>query len=314
MRARLEGDFTVETVAEANPFADPERRELYALFVGLLWHYASQNDRYGILKNLAEPEVGDPLRVMLDGKLISQDVANSVREFTAVMDHLPEGTVRPLCIAELGAGYGRLAHVFSSALACRYWIFDIPPALYVSQWYLSRVFPNKRIFHFRHFNHFDEVREEVTSSDLCFFTANQLELVPDDTLDAFVSISSLQEMTPAQIDNYLGLIQRKTRELVYFKQWIRSQNPMDGLVLDRGVYTLRGEWSAALERTDAIQDLFFEIVYRKTVGTPLPVCEPRSEGVGPHLAQAARLARRVRRWLTAHLGKNRFDHGRPNRR
>ena len=58
-------------------------------------------------------------------------------------------------IIEIGAGYGRLAYVFVKARpGCKYWIVDLPPALYVSQQYLSAVLPDRKVFTFRHFENF----------------------------------------------------------------------------------------------------------------------------------------------------------------
>jgi putative sugar O-methyltransferase len=277
LRARMDEAPDVEVVGTPVPFTDPARRQLYALFVGLLWDHAARHDRHGLLEQLAEPEVGDPLRVTLDGRLISQDLANSVREYNAVRDHLPTGTP---CIAELGAGYGRLAFVFARALPCRYWVFDIPPALHVAQWYLPRVLPGKRVFAFRRFGSFAEVRAELESAELAFFTPNQLEKIPAGYLDAFINVSSLHEMTPEQVRHYLDLIGTRTRSAVYLKQWIRSVNPFDGVTLEKDDYALGDGWSVALDRTDAVQDLFFEKVFVR-----------------------GGLARRMRAWVRSRWGK-----------
>ena len=56
-------------------------------------------------------------------------------EFT---NHNPQERMR---VIELGAGHGRVANVILHAVAnVQVVIVDIPPALYVSQWYLSNLF------------------------------------------------------------------------------------------------------------------------------------------------------------------------------
>jgi putative sugar O-methyltransferase len=63
-------------------------------------------------------------------------------------------------LAELGAGYGRLGYVMLKTAQCQYFVFDIPPALYLSQWYLTTLFPKRRAFRFRRFDTFETPSRE----------------------------------------------------------------------------------------------------------------------------------------------------------
>ena len=64
-----------------------------------------------------------------------------------------------------GRAYGRTAYVFMTLQpGCRYILVDIPPALYVAQRYLSAVFEDRKIFAFRSFNSFDQVRDEIAEA------------------------------------------------------------------------------------------------------------------------------------------------------
>jgi putative sugar O-methyltransferase len=288
LQAVVEGSIRLQHLMEVDPLGDPKRRSLYALFVGLLWHYASQHDPYGVLNRLSEPQIGHPIRITLDGRMVSQDLANSAREFTAIVDHLSalDGN-RQMRVAELGAGYGRVAYVFSECRPCQYWIFDIPPALYIAQWYLSQALPGKTMFFFRHFDNYEEVRAEIDAADVCFFTPNQLALVPDGSVDAFLSICSLQEMTLESIRMYLQLMARKTHDLVYLKQWTSWRNPVDQLVIKKHMYTLGPKWNVALDREDAVQDLFFETIFRKGM-SPMGLLRSLRRQIGARLADACR--------------------------
>lgn len=245
------------------PFDDEEVRYIYRLFVGLLWHYTVQNDPHGISSHLSEPEIGDPLRTTLQGKLISQDLANSISERNTVHRFLGDIGGNRRVIAELGAGYGRLGHVFLATEPCRYMIFDIPPALYISQWYLSRVHPGKRVFAFRPFADFADVREEVEAADICFFTANQLALLPDDYIDAFLAVDCLGEMTLEQIARYKSLIARTTRKIVYFKNLNDWTNPSDDLKVNTDRYRLGESWRTELEEQDPIYEIYDTLIFRR---------------------------------------------------
>lgn len=261
LRSRMEVPQIFEGFARQRTLETWKARTFYRLFVALLWDQAMREDVLGLLDRVEEPEVGDPLRIHHRGRLVSQDLANSVREANRLCAHLPS-TDRPV-VAELGAGYGRLGFVLTRALSLRYWVFDIPPALYISEWYLQNVLPDRRIFAFRPFDDFEAVRAEVEASDVAFFTANQIALLPDASVDAFVNISSLHEMRPPQIDHYIQQMARTARHAIYLKQWTEFKNLADDIVITRASYRFPADWRIVHDAADLVQDRFFELVARR---------------------------------------------------
>lgn len=238
------------------------REELvYKLFVGMLWELACKEDRSGLTQRLEEPLIGNPIRIRRKGKLISQDLANSIREYSTLLQAQPELGSGPKNVAELGAGYGRLAYVMLQDPGTRYVVFDIPPALAVAQWYLSQVFGPRQIFRFRHVESYSSIESELSRSRIAFFTPNQLELFPSGYFDVFASISTLPEMTARQVNNYLKVISDKTRQLVYIKQWKSWTNPDDAFTFDQRDIRLAEGFSKIIERDDQVQDAFFEGVW-----------------------------------------------------
>jgi hypothetical protein len=115
-----------------------------------------------------EPTLGNPIRVRRNGRMISQDIVNSLRERNALLAAIEADDGTRFMAAELGAGYGRLGYLLLKTTQCRYFVFDIPPALYVSQWYLTTYFPERRAFRFRRFERFEEVRLSFGCSDAAF--------------------------------------------------------------------------------------------------------------------------------------------------
>ena len=243
-----------------------QRMQVYRAFVVLVWLYSRSVDKFGVLSRLEEPVLGNPIRVRSGAKLVSQDLATSSREFNAIMGQIAERRKdgHPLVVGELGAGYGRLAHVFLEMAACRYMIVDIPPALGVAQWYLSNLFPERRIFRFRPFDSFAQIADELANCDIAFFTPNQLAKFPDRHFDVLISVSSLHEMRFAQISHYLELIARVTKEYVYLKQYRRYLNPYDSMVVEREIYRLPGAWETIIDRQEAVYTDFFELMLRRT--------------------------------------------------
>jgi hypothetical protein len=146
-------------------------------------------------------------------------------------------------------------------------VFDIPPALYVSQWYLTNLFPGRRVFRFRPFDTFKEIESELSQSDLAFFTPNQLTKFPASYFDLFANISSIHEMRRDQIKHYMELMGRTTKTALYLKQQKDYVNPIDDLVIGRNDYPLPSGWAQSEERFDLINPGFFERIYRR--GRPI---------------------------------------------
>ncbi len=233
----------------------------YNMLTNLLWTYVEKNDSNGLLRQIDEPLEGNPLRVTRGDRLISQDLANSLIEYEAILHpDLDKREVRT--ILELGPGYGRTAHVFLTLQpGCRYILVDIPPALYVAQRYLTSIFPERKIFSFRAFDDYGSIQQEIENSDIVFLTPNQLELLPNKSVDLFVNISSLHEMRMDQIRYYFGEIERLTRKYCYFKQWKETTVPFENETIKEADYPVQTEWQLVHRQQCAVQHKFFEALY-----------------------------------------------------
>jgi putative sugar O-methyltransferase len=247
-------------------FKEPDRatkRELYREYLALMFEYALQRDRSGLLATLEEPSLGNPLRVYRNGRLISQDIINSVRERNSIVTAMEMGDDTRFILAELGAGYGRLGYLMLQTTGCRYFVFDIPPALHISQWYLTTLFPERRAFRFRSFDAFEEIEGELSQAAIAFFTSNQLEKFPSGYFDVFATISSVHEMRRDQIGHYMDLMGRTTKSALYLKQQKDYANPADNLIIGKNDYPIPVGWSPTQERFDLINPGFFERVYQR---------------------------------------------------
>lgn len=232
------------------------------VFTKMLWKFVERIDTEGLLKILSEPRTGKPFEIFMDGKLISQDLANSVMEYYSICEHFRVSKTEKVTICELGAGYGRNAYIFLNTFPnSKYIIIDIPPALYISQQYLSSIFPNKRIFNFRSFENFKEVERQFLDSDIIFLLPHQAKMLPEKSVDLFINISSLHEMKMAQIHEYFKLIDKLTRKFFYTKQWLVSKNSADGIVITQNDYPVPANWSELYLRKAKVQTYFFEAMY-----------------------------------------------------
>jgi len=233
----------------------------YNILTNLLWSYVKKYDKQGLLKQLHEPLEGNPLEVKRGGQLISQDLANSLLEYQAILHpDLDRREVRT--ILELGPGYGRTAYVFLQLQpGCRYILVDIPPALFVAQRYLTTIFPERKVFAFRSIGDFADVQQEFNDADIIFLTPNQLELLPDKSIDLFINISSLHEMRMDQIRYYFGEIERLTAKYFYFKQWKETTIPFENETIREADYPIGTDWHLVYRQQCAVQHKFFEALY-----------------------------------------------------
>lgn len=248
----------VKNITHFNPLA----AIIYRIYVASLYEFVKKGDHRGLLEKIDEPELGNPFKVMYKGRVRTQDLCNSVHEFYSVFDHVPVSGDK-IHVAELGQGYGRTAHVILKALPqATYCAIDIPAALYVAQEYLSKVFEGEKIFKYRPFTSFEEVREEFNAARIKFLMPHQMALLPKDCFSVFVNISSIHEMTIPQIENYTNQIDRVCDGYFYTKQW-RTSRVKDNGYIKMGEYPTPPAWSVvAHHNRHPIQNMFFDTVYK----------------------------------------------------
>ncbi len=237
---------------------------LYNFLTLASWEYSRKTVRDPNLLALREPTEGNPARITdRSGALISQDLANSIIEISAMNPSLRPGSI----VLELGAGYGRDAHaILATNPGIKYVIVDIAPALWVAERYLRHEFPNLRIFYYRDFEHFADIEKEFLECDIAFFLSTQISRLPDGLADLIVNVSSLHEMRLEQIGFYLSQFDRLLKEggTFYFKQWKRGAVPFEDVVIHQRDYPIPKNWTCDLSREAPIQSKFFEERYKKS--------------------------------------------------
>lgn len=214
-------------------------RYLTTVAVRLVWRYAERFGDEDVLA-LDEPELGSPLPIRLRGRRISQDLANTSLEVRAIRAALSGQP--PKRVIEVGAGYGRTAHALLSVFPeCTYTIVDIEPAISISAWYLRSLFDAGRTR---------------------FIQAGECSASSVGPADLAVSVSSLQEMTPVQVENYLALFDEVcSGGTVFLKQWERWSNPDDGVVMDMARYPIPPRWKRLLWERAPVQTRFMQAAW-----------------------------------------------------
>ena len=122
-------------------------------------------------------------------------------------------------------------------------------------------FKDDKIFKFRVFNSYNEIKEEFENARIAFFLPNQLDLLPPKIADLFINISSFHEMRPDQIDYYFTCIDRLITKYVYIKQWKITKIPYENITLTEKDYPIRDNWQKIYWRECKVQTEFFEALF-----------------------------------------------------
>jgi cephalosporin hydroxylase len=218
----------------------PRSRWRFASFVRLLWEYARRHDELGICE-LSEPQPGNPIPIEWRDRLVSLDLANTAIEVSAIARAL--GGRQPGSILEIGAGYGRTAYGLLHAYPdATYTVVDSAPALGVSYWYLSQLFPPER---------------------LQFLTPEQADaMVGDGTVDLALSVASFAELTPAEVHGHLEFLNNvASGGTVYLKQ-LTEPDAVDDVPLRFGDYPVPDTWQRLFSERCPVQTRFSQAAWQ----------------------------------------------------
>lgn len=238
---------------------------LYNYLTYLMWFYIKEQKFSFDWVSVNEPDIGSPPVTEYAGSRFSQDILNSVLEYESIVSGVKNNS-KIKQVFELGAGYGRNAYVFMKMNpGVKYIIADIPPALWVAQEYLSQCFPEKKIFRFRDFKNFSEIKQDYEESDIVFLLSTQIEAVPQNSVDLCINISSLHEMRMDQIRYYMNQFDRLLKQggYLYIKQWKVGHVLFENTVIRQEEYPIPSHLGTVFNREARIQTDFFEALYRK---------------------------------------------------
>lgn len=235
----------------------------YIRLLILLYSFAKSQDTETLFKNVEESPLGNPIWIPIEGINVSQDLPNTIFEINTFAKHLTFAEKENLNVIELGAGHGRVGQLMLQKYNnMKYTIVDIPPALFISQWYLTNSLKGKNVFKFREFHSWDSIKDEFESADIRFLLPHQIEMMPDKYFNLFINISSMGEMTEEQIMNWFHHINRCTRGIFFLKQYTNLNNSFDSTIISKEDYPSSSNWKVLLDRTNPLFSSFFETIYR----------------------------------------------------
>lgn len=227
----------------------------------LLWDYVKKQDKKNLLE-LYEPLFGSPLLVKWRNHTFTQDLLNSILETYSVLRALAYAKTTPRVILEVGGGYGRNMYVLKKTYPnSKIIMVDIPPAIILAQWYMSKVFPGSQILPIGDYKSFEEIKEKYNNADFVFLLPHQINLIPHKSINLFININSFQEMSFEQIRMYFKYVNKLTKGIFYSKQWKKQDNPDADVQISENEYPINKSWKKIFHRESQVQSKFFEEAY-----------------------------------------------------
>ena len=143
-------------------------------------------------------------------------------------------------IAELGSGSGKQAEVLANLYPdLTFFLYDIPPQLYVAHQYLKAVFPDRVV------QYGDDLSLEKGSINLLpsWRFTDLRELHPS----LFWNAASFQEMEPDVVRNYLGTVSEAAPDHIYLME------RMEGMPTGVADATMLGDYKDALSNYSLVR-------------------------------------------------------------
>ena len=210
IRALQESDLGSLRQMYANFFRDPcsagligrfgDRRAFLGDALYRLDYWLSETGGRFALADLAGPEIGNPLGVLLEGTLVRSGCEYQHYCAHRMLDLL---NLQPAKVAEIGGGYGGMAYyLLRDGGRITYIDFDVPESTAMASYYLLKAFPESR---FRLFG------ESLTEADVALLPVSEMARMPAGSVDLTFSSHLMADLSDAALAAYLGLIGRMTR-------------------------------------------------------------------------------------------------------
>tara|TARA_B100001121_G_C18692053_1_gene623454 strand:+ start:2490 stop:3626 length:1137 start_codon:yes stop_codon:yes gene_type:complete len=166
--------------------------------------------------------------INIEGQIITQDRINSALEYHTIKKVI-DIYQNKINLLEIGAGSGRTTETilaFEKNKISKYFVVDLPPALYLNFIRLKTNFPDKKIGVANNINTEDEIKEFISNHDVVFLLPHQLDLLKKNNINIqiFLAIDCLHEMDKKSIKYYMNYA-NELAEYFYFKIWNETHVP-----------------------------------------------------------------------------------------
>jgi putative sugar O-methyltransferase len=232
----------------------------YNNFTLILLNYLLKKNMQNYLNFINEDDYGNPIYITYKEKKHSFSSLNSIIEIDVIKKNLDLDKIKS--IFEIGAGSGRTcSSLIKIKENLRYTICDIPPTLFISQTNIQKIFPKKKIFKYRPFKNYQDIKYEFEKADIKFIQPEQIQFLPDKIFDLSIAIDCLHEMNKNQVFSYFDTFNRLSSYL-YFKcqnvQWAKFDD--NKFTFDN--YPIKKNWNKILHKKCFIPNDYFDAIYK----------------------------------------------------
>ena len=117
-------------------------------------------------------------------------------------------------ICEIGPGYGLLVSKILKKTKAKIILIDLPEANFLSHYFLSTLFPKKKIFVSKDYQYTKLNEKNLKKFDI--FILTPWDRFPNLKIDLFINTRSMMEMNYSTIEKYFSLINRKIKKNGFF--------------------------------------------------------------------------------------------------
>lgn len=132
--------------------------------------------------------------------------------YGSTLNNLISDKKRPI-IADLGAGYGKLAYYLIKDLKESVFVdIDLPETICLAAYYLMTTFPEKKVFLYGE----DDFNKNIIEKyDLIFLPSYEITKLENDSVDLFINRNSLGEMSGDTAHHLIKIISEKTNKYFF---------------------------------------------------------------------------------------------------
>ena len=220
----------------------------------------SKKEKYLSLLSDNKKNFGNPLIINYKNLKFTSATLNSILDISSIEKKIKLSSIKE--ILEIGAGWGRLCHsILRINSKIKYTIIDIPPALYYAQYALKKYFPKLKIFSYRKFNNFYEIKDEFEDCNIRFLLPNQINVIPDKYFNLAIAVDCLHEISKPIVEEYFDQIDRLSRNF-YFKCQTEQWATFDKNKFDMFNYPVKKNWIKIFHKKCFVPDDYFHGFYK----------------------------------------------------
>lgn len=175
------------------------------------------------LLEISDSTFGDPIGFYENEKFYTSSFLKNLIKINCIKRNIDFNSIEN--IVELGAGTGLLASCFLKLKKnVKYLIVDIPPTLFISEYYLKNL--GFKVFGYEELkkNNYGNLNEVFKDFQVCCLPTWRLDFIKDSKFDLFLNLYSFQEMEKEQSLNYIKFFCEKIKGYIYLENLIEGHH------------------------------------------------------------------------------------------